>query len=145
MKQITNVASIGRIIVTDPYSFPFFTSKVSAGFPSPAEDYIEEPLDLNALLITHPAATFFVRAIGDSMLGAGIFPNDILIIDRSINPVTGKIIIAMIDGELTVKRLQIAGHKIRLLSENPCYKSIEIREGQDFEVWGVVTCVLHQI
>ncbi len=140
-----NVTAIAQIAISLPCFLPLFISKVSAGFPSPAEDYIDEPLDLNTYLITHPAATFFVRAIGDSMLGAGIFPNDILIIDRSLKPISGKIIIAAIDGELTVKRLKTTGKKIYLLAENPYYKPIEIRDGQEFEVWGVVTCVLHQV
>ena len=84
---------------------PLFMGKVSAGFPSPADDYIEKTLDLNELLVQKPAATFFARAQGNSMTGAGIFPNDILVVDRSIEPVSGKVVICAVDGELTVKRL----------------------------------------
>ena len=85
---------------------PLFSGKVAAGFPSPADDYIEKSLDLNELLVQKPAATFFVRAQGESMLGAGIHPNDILVVDRSIAPVPGKIVICALNGELTVKRLE---------------------------------------
>ena len=85
---------------------PLFSGKVATGFPSPADDYVEKTLDLNELLIQKPAATFFVRAQGESMLGAGIHPNDILLVDRSIEPVPGKIVICALNGELTVKRLE---------------------------------------
>jgi len=85
---------------------PLFTGKVAAGFPSPADDYIENNLDLNELLVQKPAATFFVRAQGESMLGAGIHPNDILVVDRSLEAVPGKVVICSINGELTVKRLE---------------------------------------
>ena len=127
------------------YLIPYFTFKVSAGFPSPADDYIEAPLDLNDYLVRHPSATFFVRATGDSMTGAGIFPNDILVVDRSLKPISGKIIIAMVDGEFCVKRLRMLKKQIHLISENPKYPPLEIREGQDFEVWGVVSFVLHAV
>lgn len=86
-------------------SLPLFSGKISAGFPSPADDYVEKTLDLNELLVQKPAATFFVRAQGESMLGAGIHPNDILVVDRSIEPAAGKIVICALNGELTVKRL----------------------------------------
>ncbi len=91
-------------------ALPLFTGKVAAGFPSPADDYVEKTLDLNELLIQKPAATFFVRAQGESMLGAGIHPNDILVVDRSLEAVSGKIVICALNGELAVKRLkQMAG------------------------------------
>jgi DNA polymerase V len=88
---------------------PLFSGKVAAGFPSPADDYVEKTLDLNELLVQKPAATFFVRAQGESMLGVGIHPNDILVVDRSIEPVLGKIVICALNGELTVKRLACNG------------------------------------
>lgn len=123
---------------------PLFSCRVSAGFPSPAEDYIERQLDLNELLIPHPAATFFVRVSGESMTGAGINHGDILIVDRSLEPGNGKIVIAVLNGELTVKQLAVNGAAYRLLAANAAYKPIEIREEMSFEVWGVVTSVIHQ-
>lgn len=127
------------------YKLPLYSSKVSAGFPSPAEDYISDRLDLNEYLIKHPAATFLVRATGNSMINAGIHDNDILIVDRSITPITGKIVIVAIDGQLTVKRLHKKNNKHILLAENPDYPPIEIREDQDTHIWGVVTQVLHSV
>ena len=112
-------------------SLPLFSGKVSAGFPSPADDYIEKSLDLNDLLIQKPAATFFVRAQGESMLGAGIHPNDILVVDRSLEPVPGRIVICALDGELVVKRLKRRGGQWVLGSENPAYRDIVLREEMD--------------
>ena len=87
-------------------NLPFFSCAVEAGFPSPADDHLEGSLDLNSYLIKHPAATFFVRVSGESMVGAGIFNNDILVVDRSIKPSNGKVVIAVLEGQLTVKRLE---------------------------------------
>lgn len=126
-------------------SFPFFQSVIPAGFPSMAEDFVECALNLNELLIQHPAATFFVRASGDSMIKAGIFPNDILIVDRALTPTNNKIVIARINDELTVKRFYRDATKIVLYPENPDFQPITITPSMDFEVWGVVTCVLHQV
>jgi len=124
---------------------PLFSGKVAAGFPSPADDYIEKTLDLNDLLIHKPAATFFVRAEGESMLGAGIHPNDILVVDRSIEPVVGKVVICALNGELTVKRLKSIGSEITLGAENPTYADIIVQEEIDFMIWGVVTNVIHSL
>ena len=125
---------------------PLYGSKVSAGFPSPADDHMEGMLDLNAHLIKHPAATFFVRASGHSMVNAGIHENDILIVDRSITPTHGKIVIAAMDGQLTVKRLhQTKGGKLWLMPENPDFKPIEVKEGSEVTIWGVVTNVVHAL
>lgn len=125
---------------------PFYLSKVSAGFPSPAEDDIAEKLDLNEYLIKHPAATFLVRASGNSMINAGIYENDILIVDRSLTPIDGKIVVVAIDGQLTVKRLKKHDHGgMTLLAENPNYKPIHIQEGNDVHIWGVVTNVIHHL
>jgi len=110
---------------------PLFSSKVAAGFPSPADDYVEKTLDLNELLVQKPAATFFVRAQGESMLGAGIHPNDILVVDRSIEPVPGKIVICALNGELTVKRLERNNEQWQLKAENPAYPDIAIHEDND--------------
>ncbi len=126
-------------------SLPLFLARVSAGFPSPADDYLEGKLDLNEHLIKHPAATFFVRAAGDSMIGAGIHSGDILVVDRALDPGANSVVIAVIDGDLTVKRIQRTGGKLFLAAENPRYRPIEIREGMDFEVWGVVTSVIHAL
>ncbi len=123
---------------------PLFSSGVSAGFPSPAEDYIEQRLDLNELLIQHPAATFFVRVNGDSMIGAGIHHDDILIVDRSLEPVSGKIVIAIVNGEFTVKRLVHKGASSQLVAENPDYPPVELSEDSNCEIWGVVTASINQ-
>ena len=120
-------------------------ANISAGFPSPAQDYIEGSLDLNEFLIHHPAATFFVRVDGVSMINAGIHPDDILIVDRALEPSNNKIIIAVVDGELTVKRLKIENNIWSLLPENPQFPSIEITEDMDFHVWGVVTYAIHKM
>lgn len=121
---------------------PLFSCAVRAGFPSPADDYIEDKLDLNQFLIPHPASTFLVRAEGESMTGAGIRSGDLLIVDRSLEPTHNKIVIAAIDGELTVKRLLSRHGTLQLLSENPAYPCIEVTEGMDMVIWGVVTHVI---
>lgn len=126
-------------------SLPLFTSKVPAGFPSPANDYIEKNLDLNELIIQKPAATFFVRAKGDSMLGAGIHSNDILVVDRSIEPVSGKIVICALNGELTVKRLVQENEQWKLRAENPAYPDFLLTEDLELVIWGVVTNVIHAV
>lgn len=126
-------------------TLPLFSGKVSAGFPSPADDYVEKTLDLNELLVQKPAATFFVRAQGESMLGAGIHPNDILVVDRSIEPVPGKIVICALNGELLVKRLKRHTDRWFLGSENPAYRDIMLHEELDMVIWGVVTNVIHAV
>lgn len=127
------------------HRLPFYQYPVAAGFPSPAEDELAEKLDLNKLLIKHPTATFFLRVSGSSMIKAGIHPNDILVVDRSIEPVHGKIVIASINGDLTVKRLYRNNNKVRLVPENDAYPSIEISEESDLRIWGVVTSVIHAL
>ncbi len=125
---------------------PLYLSKISAGFPSPAENDIAEKLDLNTYLIKHPAATFLVRANGRSMINAGINENDLLVVDRSITPTSGKIVIAAIDGQLTVKRLKKEKNgQTFLLAENPAFKPIELRDGNEVYIWGVVTNVIHSV
>ncbi len=122
---------------------PMFTEQVAAGFPSPADDYLEGNLDLNKYLIQHPVATYFVRVTGDSMIGAGIHSGDILIVDRSLEPLNRKVVIAIVNGELTVKRLIRKKDKVILIPENDRYKPIEIKDETDLEIWGVVTSVIH--
>jgi DNA polymerase V len=124
---------------------PLYAARVAAGFPSPADDYIEGKLDLNEHLVKHPAATFFVRVEGDSMIGAGIHSGDILVVDRSLKPRHGKIVIAVLDGELTVKRLEQRKGVLRLLPENNSYPIVEITDAMDFLIWGVVTNVIHSL
>lgn len=131
--------------MTKRLALPLFESAVSAGFPNIAEDYVDRTLNLNELLIKHPAATFFVRVKGISMINAGINTNDILIVDRALSPTHNKIVIARIDGELTVKRLKMDKDSIVLEAENDDFKPIVITPAMDFEVWGVVTCVIHQV
>ena len=125
--------------------FPLYSAQVNAGFPSPADDYIETQLDLNEHLIKHPAATFFVRATGDSMIHAGIHSGDILIVDRSLESGDRKIVIAAINRELTVKRIGKQNGKLYLLPENPFFEPIEITDDMEFEIWGVVTRVIHSL
>lgn len=127
------------------YKLPIFLGRLPAGFPSPADDYLEGTLDLNRHLIKHPAATFFVRVTGDSMIGVGIHSGDLLVVDRSLEATDGHVIVATLDGELTVKRLSKQGQTIRLLPANPNYQPIEIQPQQDFEIWGVVTNVIHAL
>lgn len=127
-----------------PCLLPLFLSNIQAGFPSPADDFLEKQLDLNELVIKNGAATFFVRVEGESMKDAGIRPGDLLVVDRSIRPTNGMIIVAIIDGEFTVKRIKIGTEGISLLPENSAYPSIEIGLESDFQVWGVVTYVIHK-
>lgn len=124
-------------------SLPLYLSRIEAGFPSPADDYVEQKLDLNEFLVSNPAATFFLRVKGNSMKGAGIHSGDLLIVDRALEPEDGSIIIAVMDGELTVKRLRHQSNDIQLISENEDYTPISARKYQDFEIWGVVTNVIH--
>ncbi|RJX28533.1 MAG: LexA family transcriptional regulator [Desulfurivibrio sp.] len=140
-----SIAGIYRFEKKGQVLRPLFSSGVSAGFPSPADDYIDRELDLNEYLITNPAATFFVRVAGDSMIGAGINHDDILIVDRSLEPVSGRIVIAIVDGELTVKRLIKTGECCRLVAENPLYPPTEIAKEMELEVWGVATCAIHRL
>ncbi|MFA5907047.1 MAG: translesion error-prone DNA polymerase V autoproteolytic subunit [Desulfobacula sp.] len=130
---------------TTEISIPLYMTSIEAGFPSPADDYIEGSLDLNQHLVKHPAATFFVRVSGESMINAGIYPGDILIVDRSLEAVDKKIVIAVVDGDLTVKRLRIRSGKPFLEPENDRFKPIEIKPDMVFEIWGVVTNVIHKV
>ncbi len=123
---------------------PLMTSPVVAGFPSPAEQYIEMPLDLNELLVGKPAATYFVRAAGDSMLGAGIRPGDILVVDRSLEAADGSIVIAAVDNEFTVKYLRRDANGVRLEAANRKYKPILFSGDMELRLFGVVTAVIHR-
>ena len=141
---MSEMTKIYRLEKGEKCELPLFTSSVSAGFPSPADDYVEAKLDLNEFLIKHPSATFFVRAEGDSMINAGINSGDILIIDKALEASDKQIVIAVVNGELTVKRLRKIKGKVFLAAENPKFKPIEITENMDFAIWGVVTYVIHK-
>ena len=127
-----------------PLALPFYATPVRAGFPSPADDHQEDRLDLNAHLVRHPEATYYLRAKGDSMTGAGIHDGDLLVVDRSAEPISGSVIIAAIDGEITVKRLRLVGGRAILQPENPAYTSIIVGDAQELQVWGVVSYVIHK-
>jgi len=149
-EDVFNPERLGRNIYIpavdcDAVPVDFYICKVVAGFPSPADDYVEKSLDLNELLIKRPAATFFVRVEGDSMLGAGIHPDDILVVDRSLNPDAGKIVVCALNGELTVKRLARENQQWRLVAANSDYPDIAIHEGLETIIWGVVTASIHLI
>jgi DNA polymerase V len=167
-KLIFKNNSISTPDLKTSYKLPIFITPVRAGFPSPATDYEEAKLDLNTHLIAHPNATFFVHIDGDSMIDAKIKSGDIAIVDRSLEAVNGDVILAVIDGDFTIKRLEIRDKKgeiikdlkqknakltiatqntkqIRLLPENPEFEPIEITGNMTFQVWGVVTSVIHKM
>ncbi|MFM8860303.1 MAG: LexA family protein [Methylocystis sp.] len=118
---------------------PLVASMAAAGFPSPADDYLDRPLDFNELLIENPAATFAVRINGESMTGAGLFPGDIAVVNRARKVVNGNIVLALVDGEFTLKRYRSRAGKIKLLAENPKFSDIIILDDTILEIWGVVT------
>jgi len=120
-------------------SVPLIDGTAACGFPSPADDYLDSPLDFNELLIRNPAATFAVRLSSDSMTGAGLFPGDIAVVDRSVTPTAGCIVLALLDGEFTVKRYRPRGNGLVLEAENASFPDIEISAERAFEVWGVIT------
>jgi DNA polymerase V len=135
-------------VITLSEPLPLYSTKVQAGFPSPAEGDVENKLDLNEYLIDHPVATFFVRVAGDSMIEAGIHENDILVVDKSLNPVDGKIVVAVINGEFTVKRLRYKKDKAYLVPENKNYSPIILasdKEGDGSYIWGVVTSIIRKL
>lgn len=120
-----------------------YLCRVQAGFPSPADDYLEKELDLNEHLIKHRDATFYVRATTSSMVEAGIFPGDLLIVDRALTAKSGNIVVAIINDELTVKRLIYHKSRLVLCSDNNEYSETELTQDADFSIWGVVTAVIH--
>jgi DNA polymerase V len=119
-----------------------FKNKVCAGFPSPAEDLGAQRLDLTTLLVTHAQATYFLRASGQSMVEAGIFDGDIMVVDRAVKPRHGHIVVAVVDGDFTVKRLYQRAGRVKLRAANPTFPEIVPRDGQVIEVWGVVTATI---
>ena len=145
IKTDETISAIYKFEKKKKISIPLIGNRIPAGFPSPAQDYIETTLDLNEFLITHPASTFFIKVQGYSMINAGIFPEDILIVDRAIEAKDNDIIIAVYDGELTIKRLKIRNNRWYLVPENSDFEEIEINEDTDFQVWGIVTYAIHKI
>lgn len=131
--------------ISVPLEIPLAESGVHAGFPSPADDFLEGSLDLNSLVIRHPEATFFARVEGDSMKDEGIVEGDILVVDKSIEPYDGCLAVAVIDGEFTLKRVRMEPDKILLVPANPKYKVIEIFPDNEFSVWGVVRYVVKKV
>lgn len=142
---LSEVENVLRCIQNKFYRLPFYQDAISAGLPNYASEEVEDAIDLNELLIRRADTTFFLRVYGSSMIKAGIFPDDILIVDRSIEPTDGKIVIAAVNGELTVKRLCIEGDKIQLVAENDNYQPIEITSDTELHIFGVVTNVIHSL
>jgi DNA polymerase V len=140
-----NVEYLGEPDRMRTLALPLFDGSVPAGFPSPAEDYAEGRLDLNDYLVEHEAATFYVRVKGHSMSGAGILDGDIIAVDRALEPRHGDIVLAVIDGELTVKELHRDAETIRLLPRNPDFAPIELKPGQELTIWGVVKGVVRKL
>ncbi|MCD4697118.1 MAG: translesion error-prone DNA polymerase V autoproteolytic subunit [Bacteroidales bacterium] len=134
-----------KISETSNRELPLFSSQIPAGFPSPAEDFLEKRLDLNDYLIRNKPATFLVKVHGQSMINAGIFDGDMVVVDRSIEAVNGKIILGVLNGEFTIKRLVKKNNEIILAPENEQFKPIEISPEMDFIIWGVVTFSLHKL
>jgi DNA polymerase V len=130
---------------TTEIELPLVGAKLKAGFPSPADDYVEERLDLNKYLIKNPASTFFARVSGDSMIGAGIYDGDILIIDRSVQPREQSILVCAIDGEFTIKRIKkIDEDTIYLMPDNPDFEPIKVSRDNDLIIWGTVIYSVHK-
>ncbi|WP_426431680.1 LexA family protein [Winogradskyella sp. HB-48] len=123
----------------------FFDTGISAGFPSPADDFKEQRLSLDEELVKNKEATFYARVSGQSMIGAGLDDNDLLIVDRSLEPMNNKIAVCFLDGEFTVKRLRVERDKVWLLPENPNYPPIKVTEDNDFVIWGIVTNVIKKV
>lgn len=149
VRTIEKLAKVGltvmrRDVHAPSSTVPLFISKVAAGMPSPADDYVEKTLDLNEYCLPHSEASFFLKVSGNSMTGAAIHDGDILVVDRSIPPKSGQVVIAMLDGELTVKRFLNEGGKVLLQPENPDYPTITISPNQDFSVMGTVIFVVHK-
>lgn len=124
---------------------PFINHGVSAGFPSPAMDFMESSIDLNQVLAENPIATFYVQVEGNSMIDAGIHDKDLLVVDRSLEPRNNKIAICLLDGEFTVKRIRLENNELFLMPENPNYQPIQVTEENQLIIWGIVTYVIKKI
>jgi DNA polymerase V len=144
-KRSLQVVSIESPEINVKQPLPLYASQIRAGFPSPAEDYLDKKLDLNEFLIKHPSSTFFVKVKGDSMADAGIASGDILIVDRSKESKDNDIVVAILNGEFTVKRFKKKKNKIFLYAENKDFMPVEITPSMEFEVWGVVVHAIHSL
>ena len=120
-----------------------YITSINAGFPSPAEDHVDVSLNLNDYLVKHPSSTFYIYVKGDSMIGSGIYDGDLMVVDRSLEPKSNNVVVAVIDGEFTVKKIYKNKNQIYLLPDNKNYKPIHIKEGMDFQVWGIITHSIH--
>ena len=138
----THTLAVFHVSTETKLKRPFIDQGISAGFPSPAQDFIDLSIDLNKELIKHPSSTFFGRVKGSSMMDAGINNGDLLIVDKSLDPTDGKIAVCFIDGEFTVKRLKVEKDCCWLLPENESYDPIRVTAENDFMVWGVVVYVI---
>ncbi|GGY13217.1 LexA family protein [Paludibacterium paludis] len=141
--DIGDVRTLGRDL--DAMSLPLFASRVPAGAPVAGDDMKEADIDLNEHLVARPDSTFMVTVRGQSMRDAGIQDGDLLLVDRSIEPKSGKVVVAVLDGDVTVKRLDVTGDRVRLLPENPEYSPIDVPPDSSFLIWGVVTRVIHTV
>jgi DNA polymerase V len=145
LRAMNNVAALySAPDVPSALTRPLFLALAPAGFPSPADDHLDRDLDLHELLIQHPAATYFVRLAGDSMQGAGLYDGDLLIVDRSLEPKHTDIVVAILNGELTVKRLFKQGLLVQLRPANHRYPNITVTPDQELLIWGVVTGSIRQ-
>ena len=126
-------------------SLPLAGERVAAGFPSPADDYVEVGIDLNEQLIRHPISTFFLRVSGDSMIGAGIHDGDLLVVDRSLEPRPGRVVVAVLDGAFTLKQLVRRQGRLRLEAAHPNYPPLDLHRCGDVQIWGVAIHVIHPL
>ena len=126
-------------------TLPLAGERVAAGFPSPADDYVEVGIDLNEQLIRHPSSTFFLRVSGDSMTGAGIHDGDLLVVDRSLDPRPGRVVVAVLDGGFTLKRLVRHQGRLRLEAANPHYPALDVQGCGELQIWGVAIHVIHPL
>jgi DNA polymerase V len=137
------ISHIAKVEIQSSVKLPFVGGLVGASFPSPADDFMEAKIDLNNYLIDNPDSTFLVRVQGQSMIRAGIFPNDVLLVDKSKVPKSGEVIIGVLNGEFTLKRFVKEDGQIKLVPANPKYPILTLKEEDEFSIWGVVTQVLH--
>ncbi len=136
---------VARLVRRTRLETPLLLCRMPAGFPSPAEDFLEKGLDLNEYLVRNPPATFLVRVCGQSMKDAGIFDGDMLVVDKSLEPISGSVVVAVIHGEFTVKTLKLHSGKAYLVPANSAFKDIEITPEMECEVWGVVNSVIRKL
>jgi DNA polymerase V len=142
---VSLVGEVAELVELKGRGIPLYSSTVRAGMPTMADDHMEDRLDLHNYVVQHPATTFFVRVQGDSMINASIHEGDILVVDRSIEPRENSIVIAVVDGDLTVKRLRRRNGMVELVPENDRYPVIKVGPEQEFKIWGTVTTVVHRV